>query len=268
VLLAIDIRNGSIKAGFRSDGQWRGVVNFGAERTADEYAFLLEAAFSRIAASDRLPVTQVWLSSVVPTLTPRVVRGAVLAFGQEATLVGPGIKTGIKIRTDVPTEVGSDIVCAAAAAHALAKGPVLVVEFASAIAISAVTAQAELLGVAIAPGLEMSRAAMRAGSAQLPDVRMDLPRRAIGRTTAQAIQSGLFYGFGGLVQRLITMMSAEMSAGMPASNPTGLTTGLSADPVIIGCGDDEGRQLLESIGHHSFQPNLVLDGLAVIAARN
>jgi type III pantothenate kinase len=197
-------------------------------------------------------VQRVWLSSVVPAVTPRVVRAVRLAFGLDTALVAPGIKTGIKIRTDVPTEVGSDIVCAAVAAHSLTAGPVIVVDFGMVIAISAVNAAGELLGVSIAPGLELSRSAIKAGAAQIPEVNLALPARAIGRTTVQAVQSGVMIGFGGLIQRIIERMSSEMSCS----------------PAVLGCGDEEGRGLLASIGYGHFVPELVLDGLALIAERN
>jgi type III pantothenate kinase len=252
VLLALDLSNGVLVCGFRHDGRWLATSRLGPERTADEYAFLLEAAAVRAGLGQSGSMDSAWLSSVVPAMTPRVMHAVRLAFGIDTALVAPGIKTGIKIRTDVPTEVGSDIVCAAVAARSLCDGPVIVVDFGTVIAISAMNAAGELLGVSIAPGLDLSMAAIKTGAAQIPEVRLDLPGRAIGRTTVQAVQSGVMLGFGGLIQRLISLMSAEMACS----------------PAVIGCGDEEGRGLLASLGHDLFVPELVLDGLSMIADRN
>jgi len=252
VLLALDLSNGVLTSGFRQDGLWLARSRLGPDRTEDEYAFLLEASAARAGIDRAGGVKSAWMSSVVPAMTPKVMRAVRLVFGLDTALVAPGIRTGIKIRTDVPTEVGSDIVCAAVAALALSTGPVLVVDFGTVIAISAINAAGELLGVSIAPGLELSRSAIRAGAAQIPEVRLDLPQRAIGRTTVQAVQSGIMLGFGGLIQRILELMSLEMAAS----------------PAVIGCGDEEGRSLLASIGHGHFVPELVLDGLAIIAERN
>jgi type III pantothenate kinase len=251
-LLALDLSNGLLTAGFRQDGRWRASARLGPDRTADEYAFLLEASAERAGILKQGGVEKAWLSSVVPAVTPRVVQAVRLAFGLDTAVVAPGIKTGIKIRTDVPTEVGSDIVCAAVAAHALSTGPVVVVDFGMVIAISAINAAGELLGVSIAPGLELSRSAIRGGAAQIPEVRLDLPSRAIGRTTVQAVQSGIMLGFGGLILRIVELMSSEMAGS----------------PLVVGCGDEEGRGLLDSIGYRRFVPELVLDGLSIIAERN
>lgn len=252
MLLALDLSNGLLTSGFRQDGLWRASSHLGSDRTADEYAFLLESSAARAGIPQHGSVQNAWLSSVVPAITPRVIQAVKLAFGLDTALVAPGIKTGIKIRTDVPTEVGSDIVCAAVAAHALSNGPAVVVDFGTVIAVSAINAAGELLGVSIAPGLELSRSAIRVGAAQIPEVRLDIPRRAIGRTTVQAVQSGIMLGFGGLIQRIVELMASEMTCS----------------PLVIGCGNEEGRGLLSSIGYKQFVPELVLDGLAIIAERN
>jgi type III pantothenate kinase len=252
VLLALDLSNGMLVSGFRQEDRWLSTSRLGPDRTADEYAFLLEASAARAGIDQLGRIHAAWLSSVVPAATPRVVQAVRLAFGLGTALVAPGIRTGVKIRTDVPTEVGSDLVCAAVAARALIDGPVIVVDFGTVIAISAINGEGELLGVSIAPGLDLSMLAIKSGAAQIPEVRLDLPRRAIGRTTVQSVQSGVMLGFGGLIQRIVDLMSSEMGSS----------------PVVIGCGDEDGRHLLASIGHERFVPELVLDGLSIIAERN
>jgi len=261
VLLALDARNGAVNAGFRAGGRWLSIMRFGADRSADEYAFLLEAAASRACSSadgaapdgdDAGRVTAAWISSVVPALTPALAAAVDLAFGLEARVVGPGVRTGVKIRTDNPTEVGSDLVCAAAAAWTLAGGACVAVDFGAALTAIAVNERGELLGAAIAPGPAAAAAALRASAVQLPEVRLEAPDRAIGRNTVQAVRSGIVLGYGGLVSRLVELMRVE----------------LGGTAALLGSGDQIGRDILAGMDALGFQPDLALDGLALIAERN
>ncbi|MBL8965940.1 MAG: type III pantothenate kinase [Spirochaetaceae bacterium] len=286
MLLAIDARPRSVAVGIRPlpGGPWLALKRFGAsgERSADEYAFLLEAtaeaAFRAVsavaagAAGSAAPgavapiaakVGEAWISSVSPALTPRLAAAVSTAFGIEARIVGPGAKTGLKIRTDQPSEVGSDLVCAALAGRELAAreapgAPVLVVDFGAAIAISAVNAAGEFLGAAIAPGLETAAFSLHRSAALIPEVRLDLPARAIGRSTPESIRAGLLLGYGGLVERLVSLMGAELAAEAPGAPP----------PLVLGTGEAEGRSILEAAGIGRFAPELALEGIALVAARN
>lgn len=249
MLLAIDARNSSVNVGFRRADQWLKVVQLSPDRTADEYAMLMRAAGQELG---ELRIGRCFIASVVPALTPRLVQAVGTAFGREARLVGPGIRSGIRIRTDQPSEVGADIVCSALAAHRLAGGACVVVDFATAITLSAVNAQAELLGVAIAPGMETASRALRSSAAQLSDVRLEAPAGYIGRNTSQAMQSGLVLGYTGLVDYLLRGMATE----------------LGQDCAVIGTGAAYGQQLLERLGHLRFAPDLALEGLAAIAQLN
>lgn len=260
MLAALDARNGGLCLGFRSGDAWLPLARFGPDRSADEYAFLFEAAYRRAtqaagevagalagAAPDRA-----WLSCVVPALTPRLVEAFRLAFGLEARLVGPGIKTGVKIRTDQPSEVGSDLVCQAAAAYELVRGACVVVDFGAALTLAAVDGEGALLGASIAPGLETAAWALRRSAAQLPQVRLEEPSRAIGRNSAEALRSGIILGYRGLVSALVAGMREE----------------LGGEAALVGSGDELGRGILDSLGRTRFVPDLTLDGIAVIAARN
>lgn len=267
MLLAIDARNREIAVGLRDGSEWRVVRRFGAyhDRSSDEYAHLLCLAAAE--ASGSVPaafaapaglVEAAWISSVVPALTRKLARAARTAFGVEASIVGPGVRTGVRIRTDNPTEVGSDLVCAAAAAREIAKGACVVVDFGTVLTVSAVDSAGDFLGTAIAPGLESAAHALRAAAAQLPEVKLEMPRRAIGKNTSQSVQAGVVLGYEGLVDRLIELMRSEMAAADPAIG--------NAAPVI-GTGDDTGRSLIEGRGRGSFVSDLVLEGLVVIASR-
>ncbi len=253
MMLALDVRNSGITAGFRDGGAWSAVVRLGADRSADELGLLLELAARRAGFGAELGLEEAWISSVVPAMTSRASTAVATAFGVEARVVGPGTKTGIKIRTDAPSELGSDIVCSAVAARAAVPGAVVVVDFGSAIALSAVNERGELLGVSIAPGLETAARALHESAAQLPEVGLESSSRAIGKNTVQAVRSGIVLGYGHLVRGLAADMASEM--GEPAT--------------IIGSGDEAGRALLAMTGSRAaFYRYLALDGLALIAERN
>lgn len=247
MLLALDVRNDRILAGFKAADQWKSVVRLGVDRSSDELGFLLESAVQRL-GPETGRVDTAWVSSVVPALTPRLVEAVSSTFGVAASVVGPGTKTGIKIRTDSPSELGTDIVCSAVAARSMVAGASIVVDFGTAIVLSAMNSAGELLGVSIAPGLQTAAHALRSSTAQIPEVRLDLPRRAIGRSTAESVRSGIYLGYGGLVRHLVDRMGSEL--GEPAS--------------VLGTGDEEGRAIMQSIGYDSFHPFLVLEGLAII----
>jgi type III pantothenate kinase len=290
MLLAIDARNRTVTLGFGTGYSWLLVRRFGAssERTADEYALLMGAAADEaarlaalrsrgegaaresaartsvaegavagtVAATENL-VTSAWISSVVPALTPSLVEAVRERFGLAPGVVGPGTRTGVKIRTDFPSEVGSDLVCASAAAHELVDGPCLIVDLGAVLTVSAVTSQGEFVGCAIAPGLRTAADSLKSVAAQLPEVRLEVPARAIGRSTAQSVQSGVVLGYEGLVRGLVERMGAELRG--PDPGPA---------VELIGSGEASTRGFLSSCGIERFEPELVLAGLALIAKRN
>lgn len=289
MLLAVDARNRSLSLGFREGGRWLAITRLGIspERSSDEYAFFMEAAHERAlrgsgagGQADSGAVRSVnggangdgpgglaagpahgglqgaWISSVVPSFTSRLVEAVGRAFGIEARVVGPGVKTGIKIRTDLPTEVGSDLVCASLAAREIVGAPCLVVNFGAVLSLSAVDAAGDFIGASFVPGLVTAAESLRLSAAQIPEVRITRPERAIGRSTTQSVQAGLAIGYGGLVARLVERMSAELSPAGPGGTH------------VVGTGSEEGRAMLAEEGFPVFIPDLALEGLAIIAARN
>jgi type III pantothenate kinase len=277
LLLAIDARNRSIYLGFRSGDEWlaRRRIASAPARSADEYALLL-GAFARelpLVASEGERVDAAWMSSVVPSLT-RPLAGAVeSAFGLSCSVVGPGVRTGLRLRTDLPSEVGSDLVCAAVAAAQLAMRAAVVVHFDAALAFSALGRNGDFLGAAIAPGFYTGVESLRASAALLPEVTLsqslsgafeDLPPGgswpAIGKSTAQSVRAGMLIGYTGLVERLVRAQAAELVAAGEAE-----TIG---DVAILGSGGGEGRAIFAELGTGRFVPDLVLEGLALIAKRS
>jgi len=278
MLLAVDARNRALSLGFREGGRWLAITRLGIspERSADEYAFFMEAARGKAAreggedpgdgARDGAApgggpavgaVESAWISSVVPSFTTRIVEATRLAFGLEARVVGPGVRTGIKIRTDLPSEVGSDLVCACIAAREIVGAPCIVINFGTVLSFSAVDASGDFVGASFVPGLVSAAETLKASAAQIPDVRIARPERAIGRNTIQSVQAGLTIGYGGLVTRMVERMSAEL-VGKDESRAV----------HVVGTGGEEGRAIMALEGFSSFIPDLALEGLAIVASRN
>ena len=267
MLVAIDIRNKVITVGLGAQGSWAAVRKLGTlyQRTADEYAMFFRFLMAEARAAVPAPAFEgsakgvpdgVWISSVVPSLTPAVAEGAREVFGLEPRVIGPGVKTGIKIRTDQPAELGSDLVCQAAAGRDLTASAFIVVDFGVAITFSAVNQAGEFLGCAIAPGLEASAETLRLQAVQIPEVKLEFPPRAIGRSTAESVRSGILLGFEGLADRLLEAIAAELRAQG------------AAEVEVFGTGEAAGRELLERLGRGRFEPSLVLDGIAAIARKS
>lgn len=257
MLLAVDARNGTIAVGVKNGSSWSARFRLStADRSADEYFFLI-ASMLKEKGVDLCGIDRAILSCVVPFLTPRLQEalGRFLPVGSSALTVGPGVKTGLRIRTDTPGEVGSDLVCDAVAALSLVEPPCVVVDFGAAIAFVAVDEPADLLGVAIAPGLDSAAGALRERAAQLPQVRLDSPARAIGRNTAESVRAGVLIGWAGLVDRLTETMAAEL--------------GSSARRVsLIGTGSSSVPEVVPSHGFRLYEPFLALEGLSLIADKN
>ena len=278
MLLAVDVRNRSIALGFHDGRGWilRRELGAMSDRSADEYGWFMERAFQEakekagiggegsgagvvdgLVAGDE-KVDRAIVSSVAPILTPRIVAAISTAFGISAQVVGPGFKTGVKIRSDLPQEVGSDIVCSAAAARNLVAGaPCVIIDFGGAIVFSALNAEGDFVGAAIAPGIETASFSLHAGAALLPQAAFERPERAIGKTTRASIQAGLYYGYSGLVERLAGLFRAELA-------------GSGANPALIEVlvtGDPAGREFLRGLQPCRFVEALALEGLAIISER-
>ena len=167
-------------------------------------------------------------------------------------IVGPGLKTGMPILYENPAEVGADRVVSGIAAFEKYGGPVIVVDFGTATTFDAVSEKGEYLGGAIAPGIQISAEALYLRTARLPRIEIKKPERAVGRTTVSSMQSGLYFGYHGLVSSIIKSIKEEIGRQAKV-----VATGGSA-PLFI-----------KTIGViDCFEPNLVLDGLKIIYLRN
>lgn len=253
MILAIDIGNTSIALGIFEKSKllkkWR--IQSDQEKTADEYALILLdlLAWARIKEED---IEGVIISSVVPPLTPIFQRVSRQLFGHRALVVGPGLKTGMAILYETPQEVGADRVVAAVAAFHKYGGPTVVVDFGTATTFDTISAQGEYLGGAIAPGIEMAAQALYEKTAKLPRIEIRRPASVIGKTTEGSMQAGLFYGYQGLVEGIITAMKQV----------------LGPETKVVMTGGYAELFYEESKGNFFHEPDLVLEGLRLLYEKN
>ena len=216
MLLAIDVGNTNIVYGV-FDGQTL-VHQFRVEtsrgRTADEYAVILRQllAMRDVKASD---VSAAIVASVVPALTEPMLELVRRAFGHEALVVGPGIRTGMAILYENPREVGADRIVNGVAAFERFRGGLVVVDFGTATTFDCVSPKGEYLGGVIAPGIQISADALFARAAKLPRVEIAKPPRVVGRNTQHSMQSGIVYGYVALVDGLVDRLVEEL--GFPCA---------------------------------------------------
>lgn len=207
MLLAIDAGNSNIKLalfhGANLLAQSR--VPSSLARTSDEYAAEL-GNFKQLAAQ----VEAVLIASVVPALNPILASLAEKYFKRTPLFVDHTTPTGLKILYDSPAELGADRIVDAVAAVAKYGAPCIVVDFGTATTFNAINAAGEFLGGAISPGLTTCSEALFARAAKLPRVKFEKPARVIGASTTAAMQSGIYYGYAGLVDGLLEKMIAEL----------------------------------------------------------
>jgi type III pantothenate kinase len=211
MLLVVDIGNTTISFGvFDGEVLMHHVRTESARsRTADEYDVLVRQMLS-LRGVDPAGITEACLASVVPTLTDTIVTAVRQAFSAEVLVVGPGVKTGMKVLYESPREVGADRVVNAVAAHAWAKGGVIVVDFGTATTFDCVSPQGDYLGGAIAPGIEISAEALFSRAARLHRVEIARPERVVGRNPVGSMQSGIVFGYAGLVDGLCERIKLEL----------------------------------------------------------
>jgi type III pantothenate kinase len=223
VLLVVDVGNTQTHFGAVRDGElferWRFATVRGS--TSDE----LGAALRNLLALRGLELGQIdasIISSTVPELGPEWSEMARRYLAHEMLVVGPGVRTGMPIRTDSPRELGADRLVNAVAAYDHYHDACIVVDFGTAITYDIVSAAGEYLGGIISPGMEISLEALWTRAAKLPEVELDEPRALIGKTTVDAVRSGIIYGFASQVDGIITRLRAELGDKVPAIATGGL----------------------------------------------
>lgn len=253
MLVTIDVGNTQTVMGlFEGEDlidQWR--LSTARERTTDEYRLF----FGGLLGQDGYHLEQVKgvaLSSVVPEAKEALTAMANEMVDGEVLVIGPGVKTGMAINIDMPHEVGADRVVNSVAARARYGAPVISVDFGTSTNFDVVDAEGAYIGGAIAPGLEVSENALISATAALRRVELHEPRSVIGRTTVEAMQSGLIYGHAGLVDGIMERLAAEVGG-----DPAMVATGGLAGTIVPHC---RTVQIVDD--------RLTLDGLRVIFERN
>ena len=211
MLLAIDIGNTNIKYGVFNDNKL--VASFRVSsrlsRTADEYGAVLVNLLSTMGIQKK-DIDGVILSSVIPSLNYTICHMCEFFFNQTPMMIGPGIKTGLNIKTDNAKEVGADIIVNSVSAFTKHGGPLVVIDFGTATTFDVISENCELLGVIIAPGIKTSLEGLVSNTAQLPMIELDAPKTVIGKNTKHCMQSGIIFGFAGLVDNILYKIKKEL----------------------------------------------------------
>jgi type III pantothenate kinase len=259
MLLTIDIGNTNMVLGvFEGDTiieHWR--VSTVPDRTADELAVVLHGLLAQSGTIKESDLHGISLCSTVPSVLHEMREMVRRYFGDlPAVIVQPGVKTGVPIRYDNPKEVGADRIMNSLAAVHLYGGPAIVVDFGTSTNFDAVSERGEFVGGALAPGIEISVDALARRAAQLLKVELTRPPRIIGKSTVEALQSGIVYGFAGQVEGIVRRMALELSPSDPSSVTVIATGGLA--PLVI--------SEVPLVDAH--EPWLTLIGLRLVWERN
>ena len=211
MLLAIDIGNSNITLGVFEGQRLSCTARLSADsrRLADEYGELVFNILLRKGVDPR-NISAVAICSVVPRLTPTFEEVCREYLNVAPLTVNTGVKTGVRILYENPRDVGADRVADAAAAYRLYGGPTIVVDFGTGTVFDAISKEGDYLGGAIAPGIEVAAEALHQTTSQLRRVDAAMPRKAIGRNTPEALQSGLMLGYVGLVEGMVRRFKEEL----------------------------------------------------------
>lgn len=224
MLLAIDAGNTnvvfSVYAGDEQFGIWR--IASDPKRTADEYVVWL-TQLMKLKGLSSVDVTDAIIASVVPGATFNLKRLCKDHFGCEPLIVGePGVDLGTLALVDRPNEVGADRLVNSVAAAATYPLPLIVIDFGTATTFDVVNAEGNYCGGAIAPGLNLSLEALERAASKLPRVEIQPPQKVIGTNTIECMQSGMFWGYVGLIEGLVARIKAEYGEPMTVIGTGGL----------------------------------------------
>jgi len=254
MLLAVDVGNTHTDLGaFEGEtllARWS--LSTERERTADEMGVAIRNLFA-LSGLDPAAIEAMAVACVVPPLASILESVASRHLGVRPLFVEPGIRTGMPILVDTPHEVGADRIVNGVAAYARFHDAVIVVDFGTATTFDAISERGEYLGGAIAPGLGISARALFEATAKLPRIDLRRPEKAIGKSTVHCMQSGVFFGYLGLVREILTRIREEMGNAPKVIATGGMSPLLSPD---LSAWVDE------------LDPNLTLTGLRIIHERN
>ena len=253
MLLAIDIGNTNLVIGCIKNDQilFKARIATDRLRTSDQYGVEIKNMLEAYGVQIR-DIDDCIISSVVPPVFNSVKTGVIKIIGKQPMVVGPGLKTGLNIHVDVPSQVGSDRIVIAVAALAEYKAPLILMDLGTATTIEAVEPENTYLGGVIIPGVKISLDALTSRAAQLPGISLDKPKQVIGKNTIDCMRSGMIYGTASMIDGLIDRMEEEL--GHPS---TLVATGGMAQFITPLC------------RHHIIlEKDLLLKGLNIIYKKN
>ncbi len=253
MLLAVDIGNTNVNLGVFEDEELRATWRLATDvnRMADEYAVLLLNLLQH-RDLDKSDIKEVSLCCVVPPLLATFEELFQRYFHISPLVVEPGIKTGVRIRADNPREVGTDRIANAAAAHHLYRGPIIIVDLGTATTFDTVSREGDFLGTAIAPGIGTAAEALFTKASALPRVELVHPKHAIGTNTVAAMQSGIVFGYVGLVEGIVARIQQELGGKARVVATGGYAELIAKETAVI----------------NEVNPDLTLVGLRLIYLMN
>ncbi len=254
MIVAVDIGNSNISIGAYSGTGllFLSRISTNNDATADEYAVKLRHIFD-LNGHTAAEMEGAIISSVVPPLSPRLFQALKLLKDVRVYTVGPGLKTGLNIKIDTPSQLGSDLVCVSVAATEKYPVPAVVVDMSTAITFSAIDSRKSLVGCAITPGVELSLNALAEGTAQLQKIDLDEPVcSVIGHNTIESMRAGSVYGNAAMIDGMIARFREELGEDLCV-----VATGAQAAVILPYC-----REKV------MYDEHLLLDGLRLIFEKN
>ncbi len=253
MILAIDVGNTDITLGGFEAEELRFVSRLFADckRTEDEYAVSILNALGLYGIA-KAEISGVIIASVVPPLNAVLKKAVKFLFDKDAIFVGPGIKSGIGIRCDIPSSVGADLIAASVAAHYIYGSPALIVDIGTATKMTVVDKNGAFIGTSIIPGVVMGLNALANESAQLPQVSLEVPSSVIAKNTADCMRSGVIFGNTCLIDGMIDRINEEAGEEFMV-----LATGTMASLIIPLCKHNI-----------TIDEHLVLKGLNILYQKN
>ena len=253
MLLAIDIGNTNIVIGCIRDDEilFKARIATDRLRTSDQYGVEIMTMLQAFGVS-REDIEDCIISSVVPPVFNSVRTGVVKVIGKQPMVVGPGLKTGLNIHVDVPSQVGSDRIVIAVAALDEYKAPLILMDLGTATTIEVIEPENVYVGGVIFPGVKTSLDALISRAAQLPGISLDNPKQVIGKNTVDCMRSGMMYGTAAMIDGIVDRMEEELG-----HSSTLIATGGMAQFIAPLCKHDV---ILEK--------DLLLKGLNIIYKKN
>ena len=213
MLLVFDVGNTNMVLGVYKDKELICNFRIGTDKskTSDEYGVIIRQLFDYEGISLK-NIEDVIISSVVPEVMHSLENFSFKYCAKEPIIVGPGVKTGINIKYENPQQVGADRIVNAVAGYEKYGGPLILIDFGTATTFCAVSQKGEYLGGAISPGIKISSEALFQRASKLHKVEIAKPKGAIGKNTTWAMQSGIVFGYAGLVDNIVSMMKEELGS--------------------------------------------------------